>query len=82
MSNIGTLDWIVIAAYFGAVVTIAVWAIRKERSGEETSADYFLAGRNIGWFVVGASLLPRRLMPSAVAGRLGFHSHSRHCGNF
>ena len=42
--GIGALDWMVVGAYFAVVAAIAVWAIRKERSGEETSADYFLAG--------------------------------------
>jgi SSS family solute:Na+ symporter len=69
--GIGTLDWIVVAAYFAVVIAIAVWAIRKERSGEETSADYFLAGRNIGWFVVGASLFASNIGSEHLVGLAG-----------
>ncbi len=54
--GISFIDWLVIAGYFLAVLLIAAWAIRKRNRGEKTSADYFLAGRNVGWFVVGASL--------------------------
>ena len=34
--SITTLDWFVIGAYFAAVVAIAAWAIKRERSGRET----------------------------------------------
>ena len=69
--GIGTLDWIVVAAYFAVVIAIAVWAIRKERSGEESSADYFLAGRNIGWFVIGASLFASNIGSEHLVGLAG-----------
>jgi SSS family solute:Na+ symporter len=69
--GIGTLDWIVVAIYFAIVISIAVWAILKERKGEETSADYFLAGRNIGWFVVGASLFASNIGSEHLVGLAG-----------
>jgi solute:Na+ symporter, SSS family len=69
--GIGTLDWIVVAAYFACVLVVAVWAIRRERSGKETSADYFLAGRNIGWFVVGASLFASNIGSEHLVGLAG-----------
>ena len=36
---LATADWFVVGIYFAVVVAIAVWAIRKERQGGETSAD-------------------------------------------
>ena len=69
--GIGTLDWIVVGLYFAIVISIAVWAILKERRGEETSADYFLAGRNIGWFVVGASLFASNIGSEHLVGLAG-----------
>ena len=69
--GIGALDWMVVGAYFAVVAAIAVWAIRKERSGEETSADYFLAGRNVGWFVVGASLFASNIGSEHLVGLAG-----------
>lgn len=68
--GIGTLDWIVIAIYFGVVVGIAVWAMRREGK-EKDSADYFLAGRNIGWFVVGASLFASNIGSEHLVGLAG-----------
>jgi len=42
------IDWLVIAALVGVVW----WSSRKQ----DTTEDYFLAGRNIDWFAVGSSL--------------------------
>ena len=69
--GITTLDWVVISAYFAGVAAIAIWAIRRERSGRETAADYFLAGRNIGWFVVGASLFASNIGSEHLVGLAG-----------
>ena len=55
MGLLGTLDWVVIGAYFAAVFAVAAWSARQEKT-RTTSAGYFLAGRNVGWFVVGAAL--------------------------
>ena len=68
---LATLDWIVIGLYFIAILAIAGWAIWKERRGQETSADYFLAGRNIGWFVVGASLFASNIGSEHLVGLAG-----------
>ena len=53
MQGFDTLDWVVIGGYFLILMGIAVWVIRQKQDDTE---DYFLAGRNIGWFVVGASI--------------------------
>ncbi|HSR70301.1 MAG TPA: hypothetical protein VLU25_20395 [Acidobacteriota bacterium] len=37
-AGIAALDWVVIGIYFAIVADIAGWAIRRERSGRETSA--------------------------------------------
>jgi len=54
------IDWVVIALYFIVVMGIAVWVIRQR---QKSSADYFLAGRHVGWFVIGASLFASRNGP-------------------
>ncbi len=71
VAGIETLDWFVVAFYFSIVIAIAVWAIIKERRGGETSTDYFLAGRNIGWFVVGASLFASNIGSEHLVGLAG-----------
>ena len=63
-----TLDWIVIAGYFGILLGVAWWVIRK---GKDTSEDYFLAGRNLGWFVVGASIFASNIGSEHLVGLAG-----------
>lgn len=54
MTVLDTVDWVVIIIYFAIILGIAWWVIRQKN---ETSDDYFLAGRNLGWFVIGSSIL-------------------------
>ncbi len=62
-----TLDWIIVASYFLLLVGIVYWSSRKQA----TSADYFLAGREIGWFVVGCSLLASNIGSEHIVGLAG-----------
>ena len=62
------LDWIVVALYFGALVAVAVWVIRK---GKDTADDYFLAGRHLGWFIVGASIFSSNIGSEHLVGLAG-----------
>lgn len=71
MPTLVSLDWIVIGLYFLLIFGIAYWAYLQERKGEETSADYFLAGRNVGWFVVGASLFASNIGSEHLIGLAG-----------
>ncbi|HZO19593.1 MAG TPA: sodium:solute symporter [Gemmatimonadaceae bacterium] len=70
MDRLATLDWIVIAAYFALTFIIAVWVTVREKS-RDTSTDYFLAGRNIGWFIVGASLFASNIGSEHLVGLAG-----------
>lgn len=63
-----TIDWIIIVLYFGVIAAISVWSVRKKKDSPQ---DYFLAGRNIGWFVVGASILASNVGSEHVVGLTG-----------
>lgn len=68
MNNLDSLDWIVIVLYFIVLLLIAVWVIRQKQNNTE---EYFLAGRNIGWFVVGASIFASNIGSEHVVGLAG-----------
>lgn len=63
-----TLDWSVIIGYFILLLGIAFWVIKQENKNTE---DYFLAGRSIGWFVVGASIFASNIGSEHVVGLAG-----------
>ena len=68
MTVLSTLDWVIIAAYFSLILGIAWWVIRQKN---DTSDDYFLAGRNLGWFVVGASIFASNIGSEHIVGLAG-----------
>jgi SSS family solute:Na+ symporter len=67
-SALATLDWHVILAYFLFLAGIAAWVMRK---GQDTAADYFLAGRNLGWGIVGASIFASNIGSEHLVGLAG-----------
>jgi len=66
-----TMDIVVIAFYFAAVFALAWWVTTREKDVRNTSAGYFLAGRNVGWFVVGASLFASNIGSEHLIGLAG-----------
>lgn len=68
MSVLATLDWIIILLYFTIILGIAWWVIRRSKN---TSDDYFLAGRNLGWFVIGASIFASNIGSEHLVGLAG-----------
>ena len=51
--SITPLDAIAFVSYFLVVILVAVVVSRRERE----AADYFLAGRNLHWWLIGISLI-------------------------
>ena len=68
---LGWLDWVVVALYFGAVIGLALWVTRRDKKKDNTAAGYFLAGRNAGWFVIGASLFASNIGSEHLVGLAG-----------
>ena len=67
-SVLETLDWIVLSIYFLALIGVAVWVVLQKNKNTE---DYFLAGRNVGWFVIGASIFASNIGSEHVVGLAG-----------
>lgn len=73
MSQLVALDWWIVGLYFAVVFGIAFWVIRQKQSSSE---DYFLAGKNVGWFVVGASLFASNIGSEHLVGLAGTGAES------
>lgn len=67
------LDWFVVILYFVVLLGVAWWVIRQK---PESSADYFLAGRHVGWFVIGASIFASNIGSEHVVGLAGTGAQS------
>lgn len=62
------LDWFVVSLYFLVLLGVAWWVIRQR---PESSTDYFLAGRHVGWFVIGASIFASNIGSEHIVGLAG-----------
>jgi solute:Na+ symporter, SSS family len=65
--TLAPVDLVIIGLYFCVVFAIGFYFARKER----TSTDYFLAGRTIGWFAIGASLFVSNISTEHFIGLAG-----------
>src|SRR5579864_7264843 len=67
-SQITPIDWVVIAIYFGILLGVAWWVVKR---GKDSASDYFLAGRNLGWWIIGASIFASNIGSEHVVGLAG-----------
>jgi SSS family solute:Na+ symporter len=58
------LDFLVLGLYFAVILGIGIYS---SKSKEDTS-QYFLANRNLGWFVIGASLFASNIGSEHLVG--------------
>jgi len=64
----GTLDWIVLGLFCLGLVGIIIWVVRKK---DETSTDYFLAGRDATWLAIGSSIFASNIGSEHLVGLAG-----------
>ncbi len=66
-STLSSMDWVVVGLYFSVLLVLVVIATRKN----QTSTDYFLAGRNVGFFAIGASIFASNIGSEHIVGLAG-----------
>ena len=57
MKQFATIDWIIFIGYVVIIVFVGLWVSRKKKGEQRTSQDYFLAGRSLPWWAIGATLI-------------------------
>jgi len=67
MGMLNWIDWLVIGTYFAILIGVVWWSSRNQNSVK----DYFLGGRNIGWFAIGASLFASNVGSEHIVGLAG-----------
>ena len=63
-----SLDWLVVLLYFASLAVLTWWVVRKSK---DTTDDYFLAGRDLGWLIVGASIFASNIGSEHLVGLAG-----------
>ncbi len=64
---LSNFDWMIIGLYFLFLLGIVSYASRNQK----TSTDYFLAGRNVGFFAIGASIFASNIGSEHIVGLAG-----------
>src|SRR5579864_7044661 len=62
------IDWLALACYFGILLGVAWWVVAQRK---DTASDYFLAGRNLSWWVIGASIFASNIGSEHIVGLAG-----------
>ncbi|MDD8015459.1 MAG: Na+/glucose cotransporter, partial [Acidobacteriota bacterium] len=62
------IDWVIVVLYFLTIFGIAWWSMKQK---QRSTSDYFLAGRHIGWFVIGASIFASNIGAEHIVGLAG-----------
>ena len=52
--TLSSIDWIIVGVYFAFSLAVGIWA--SKQAGEDTKS-FFLAGRNMPWWLLGVSMV-------------------------
>ncbi|MEO0575960.1 MAG: sodium/sugar symporter [Pseudomonadota bacterium] len=69
--NLETIDFAVVAIYAVALLALAQWVSREKPGHEKNTSDYFLAGRSLPWWAIGASLIAANISAEQIIGMSG-----------
>ncbi|MEM9986753.1 MAG: sodium/glucose cotransporter, partial [Bacteroidota bacterium] len=70
-SGFETLDYIIFALYVVTIVAVGLYLSRSKQGVERSGEDYFLAGRNLTWWAIGASLIAANISAEHFIGMSG-----------
>jgi SSS family solute:Na+ symporter len=69
--NLATIDVIVLAVYAVGIFALAQWVSRDKAGHRKDSNDYFLAGKALPWWAIGASLIAANISAEQIIGMSG-----------
>jgi SSS family solute:Na+ symporter len=69
--HLGILDFSVVAIYALVLLVLAQWVSREKPGHKKDSSDYFLAGRALPWWAIGASLIAANISAEQIIGMSG-----------
>ncbi|MBL4836193.1 MAG: sodium/solute symporter, partial [Kordiimonadaceae bacterium] len=69
--GLSTLDIGVFSAYVLGIIGIALWVSREKEGHDKDTKDYFLAGKSLPWWAIGASLIAANISAEQIIGMSG-----------
>lgn len=69
--GLASFDWVVFVAYCALILTIGLWVSRDKKGHQKNAEDYFLAGKSLPWWAIGASLIAANISAEQFIGMSG-----------
>lgn len=66
-----TIDFAVVVLYAVALFSLAQWVSRERAGHDKNASDYFLAGKSLPWWAIGASLIASNISAEQIIGMSG-----------
>ena len=66
-----SLDYLIVGLYAVALITVATYVSMTKKGEKKTAEDYFLAGRSLPWWAIGASLIAANISSDQLIGMNG-----------
>jgi len=66
-----TIDFAVVAIYAITLFSLAQWVSRERAGHDKDASDYFLAGKTLPWWAIGASLIASNISAEQIIGMSG-----------
>jgi solute:Na+ symporter, SSS family len=71
MGTFHTLDYIIFAAYGVLILSVGLWVSRTAKGQKKSAEDYFLAGKSLPFWAIGASLIAANISAEQFIGMSG-----------
>ena len=66
-----SLDYLIVGLYAVGLIAIATYVSMTKKGEKKTAEDYFLAGRSLPWWAIGASLIAANISSDQLIGMNG-----------
>jgi len=64
-------DYLVFTAYAIVILGVGLWVSRDKKGHKKNAEDYFLAGKSLPWWAIGASLIAANISAEQFIGMSG-----------
>lgn len=71
MSTFETLDYVIFIAYALLILSVGLWVSRTKKGEKKSAEDYFLAGKSLPFWAIGASLIAANISAEQFIGMSG-----------
>ena len=71
MNEFATIDIVVFVSYAVLIVSLGLWVSRDKKGQQKSAEDYFLAGKSLPWWAIGASLIAANISAEQFIGMSG-----------